>query len=188
MRSLVRLCMLLMFILAACSPVKQVLNNPKYFKEVADSVVKRGYCINDTVIETKYKEVVTVKETLVHDSSFVHDLQSVVDFDTTFPSGVRVSIDSGKIKVFCPQKEKTINGIKTVTQTVRDRKLEEILNGEIKTLKSMLDIKETECQRKEITIGQLQNKVTALTFKIYVFIFVIILYIAYRVYNIFKPF
>lgn len=188
MKNLVRLCLLLMFILAACSPVKQVLNNPKYFREVADSVVKRGYCVNDTVFETEYKEKITIKDSLIHDSSFVRHLQSVVDFDTTFPSGVRVQIDSGHIEVYCPQKEKTISGVKTITQTVRDRKLEEILNGEIKTLKSMLDLKEHECKRKEVLIGELQNRVTSLTFKIYVFIFVVILYILYRLYNLFKPF
>lgn len=188
MKKLVRLCVLLTIILAACSPVKQVLKNPKYFREVADSVVKRGYCINDTVVETKYVETVTIKDSLIHDSSFVHDLQSVVAFDTTFPSGVRITIDHGKIAVDCPQKTKTVVAHKTITNTVRDRKLESILQAENKVLMDSLQLKNLRSKEQQVQISALQNKVNALTFKIYLFALCVLLYIAYRVYSFFKPF
>jgi len=188
MKTLVRLCMLLVLILAACSPVKQVLKNPKYFQEVADSVVKRGYCINDTVVETKYVETITVKDSLIHDSSFVHDLQSVVDFDTTFPSGVRIKIHYGKVQVDCPQKTKTVVAHKTITQTVRDLKLESILRAENKVLTDSIQLKTLRGKEQQVQIGTLQNKVNALTFKIYLFALCVLLYIAYRVYSFFKPF
>lgn len=187
MKKLVRLCMLLILILAACSPVKQVLKNPKYFREVADSVVKRGYCINDTFIETKYVETITVKDSLIHDSSFLHDLQSVVDFDTTFPSGVRIKIDHGKIDIDCPQKTKTVLAHKTIIQTVRDRKLESILQAENKVLIDSLELKNLRGKEQQVQIGALKNKVNALTLKIYLFILIVVLYIAYRIYSFFKP-
>lgn len=39
---------LALLILSSCNPVKQVLNNPSKFAIVKDTVLARGYCVNDT--------------------------------------------------------------------------------------------------------------------------------------------
>ena len=39
---------LALLILSSCNPVKQVLNNPERFAIVKDTVLARGYCVNDT--------------------------------------------------------------------------------------------------------------------------------------------
>ena len=33
----------------SCNPVKRVLKNDKKFEIIAKEVIKRGYCVNDTV-------------------------------------------------------------------------------------------------------------------------------------------
>lgn len=39
---------LVLLILSSCNPVKQVLKKPAYFNVIKDSVLKGGYCVNDT--------------------------------------------------------------------------------------------------------------------------------------------
>jgi len=39
---------LVILILSSCNPVKQVLKKPAYFNVIKDSVLKGGYCVNDT--------------------------------------------------------------------------------------------------------------------------------------------
>lgn len=39
---------LALLILSSCNPVKQVLKKPAYFNVIKDSVLKGGYCVNDT--------------------------------------------------------------------------------------------------------------------------------------------
>jgi hypothetical protein len=188
MKKLVRLCTLLIFILAACSPVKQVLKNPKYFKEVADSVVKRGYCVNETLTVVEHDTDTIVEVKVKHDSAFVRSLQFVVDFDTTLTTGARIQIHKGKLTVSCPQKTKTVTNYKTITQTVRDKKLEEILKAENQALLERIKAKEIECKERDVKIGELKNKVASLTIKIYLFIIAIVLYVLYQLYGRFKFF
>lgn len=69
---------LALLILSSCNPVKQVLKKPAYFNVIKDSVLKGGYCVNDTsyfyitdtleVTDTLY-EVIT--DTLVINDSLV---------------------------------------------------------------------------------------------------------------------
>ena len=74
---------LALLILSSCNPVKQVLNNPERFAIVKDTVLARGYCVNDTsflyitdtleVTDTLY-EVMT--DTLViNDSVYFWDVK-----------------------------------------------------------------------------------------------------------------
>lgn len=43
-----RVFLALLILLSSCNPVKQVLNNPERFAIVKDTVLARGYCVNDT--------------------------------------------------------------------------------------------------------------------------------------------
>lgn len=188
MKALVRLCLLLIFILAACSPVKKVLNTPKYFKEVADSVVKRGYCVNETLVVTNVIYETIYRDSTIRDSSFVRSLESVVNFDTLFPTGSRLKIHKGSVEISCPQKTKEVTINKETTKTVRDKKIESILQAENQALLERCKEKENVIKEKDVQIGKLNNEVTSLTFKIYLFILCIILYIVYKVYRTFTRF
>jgi hypothetical protein len=49
----------LLLLLIACNPVKQVLRDREKFDEVAKEVIKAGYCANDTITVTKSDTLVT---------------------------------------------------------------------------------------------------------------------------------
>lgn len=78
-----RVFLALLILLSSCNPVKQVLNTPERFAIVKDTVLARGYCVNDTsflyitdtleVTDTLY-EVMT--DTLViNDSVYFWDVK-----------------------------------------------------------------------------------------------------------------
>jgi hypothetical protein len=68
----------ILLILASCNPVKQVLKDPVKFEVVADEMIKRGYCLNDTI----YKHSTDTLE--VHDTTMVVDTLVEVRNDTTY--------------------------------------------------------------------------------------------------------
>ena len=59
------LCALLL--ITSCNPVKQVLKDKQKLDEVAEVVVRSGYCANDTTIVTKSDT------TIVHDTAYQTD-------------------------------------------------------------------------------------------------------------------
>ena len=65
---------LLLLLLLACNPVKKVLKDREMFEQVAQEVVKAGYCANDTTIITKSDT------TIVHDTTYETD--TVIDVKT----------------------------------------------------------------------------------------------------------
>jgi hypothetical protein len=75
---------LLVLFFASCNPVKKVLKIPAYFDVVKDSVIKRGYCANDTsfvYISDTLETIDTLYEVLV-DTLVIND--SVVFWETKF--------------------------------------------------------------------------------------------------------
>lgn len=56
-----------LLILVSCNPVKQVLKDKQKLDEVAEVVVRSGYCANDTTIITRSDT------TIVHDTSYQTD-------------------------------------------------------------------------------------------------------------------
>jgi hypothetical protein len=69
---------LLLIIFGSCNPVKQVLGDKKKFEVVAAEVIKRGYCLNDTIYKTK-------TDTLeVHDTTTFVYVDTAVINDTTY--------------------------------------------------------------------------------------------------------
>jgi cell division protein FtsI/penicillin-binding protein 2 len=49
----------LLLLLIACNPVKQVLRDREKFNEIAQEVIRQGYCANDTITVTKSDTLVT---------------------------------------------------------------------------------------------------------------------------------
>ena len=120
---------LLILLLFACNPVKQVLKDPKKFDQVKDAVIRSGACVNDTLT------VEITKDTVIYKDSLIEKMIKVPckDFDTTF-GDTRISVSSGVLKYEHKCKEKAKWVEKKVTNTVRDRALENILKGDIERL------------------------------------------------------
>ena len=75
---------LLVLFFASCNPVKKVLKTPAYFDVVKDSVIKRGYCANDTsfVYVTDTIETIDTMYNILMDTLVIND--SVVFWETKF--------------------------------------------------------------------------------------------------------
>jgi|APGre2960657404_1045060.scaffolds.fasta_scaffold263253_1 hypothetical protein len=113
--------------LTACSPVNRVLNNKKMFDKVAEEVIRRNYCINDTITVETTKDSVVYKDSLIEKTFNV----PCPDFEKNLPDGTLIKISSGVLTYRHNCKEKEV--IRTVTKTnnIRDRALENILKGDI---------------------------------------------------------
>ena len=168
----ISLFILLFLLMGSCNPVKIVLNNNEKFEKVAKEVVKRGYCINDTVI------VDVVKIDTIIQNNYITDTISITTKDTVLPSGTSISVKNDKVYVKCPP---TKNIVQTVTKNnyIRDVKLESILKKEntektdsIKELK--IDIKD-----KKVTIIKERAK-------FYILLTIIGLSIVLYIFNKFK--
>lgn len=64
----------LFLLLLACNPVKQVLKDKNKLDQIAEVVVKSGYCANDTTIITKSDT------TIVHDTTY--EVDTLIDLKT----------------------------------------------------------------------------------------------------------
>lgn len=113
--------------LAACSPVSRVLNNKKMFDKVAEEVIRRNYCINDTITIENTKDSVIYKDSIIEKTLNV----PCPDFEKNMPDGTLIKVSSGVLTYRHNCKEKEV--IRTVTKTnnIRDRALENILKGDI---------------------------------------------------------
>jgi hypothetical protein len=144
-------------VFSSCNPVKKVLSTPKYFSEVKDTVLARGYCVNDTVFETIVDTVETVRDTFITDSFPVYT-HSNCDIDTVFSeNGIRLRITDGKAfltKLFTLTDTKVITLEKAV---VKD-------NAQAKVLKKEIEIRKV--AEKALTQNVKDLKSTLLSFKI----------------------
>ena len=140
--------LLLIILFIACNPVKRVLSDKDKFDQVAEEVVRRGYCINDTVVVEK------IKDSIVYRDSIVEVIKRVpcLDFDTTIRRA-RIKVSSG-VLTYTAQ-DSIIYRVRTITNNIRDLSKENILykdiaerDGTIAFLKSQ--VKEKEDLNKEI--------------------------------------
>ena len=156
--------MLLLIILPACNPVKQVLKDKKKLDIVAIEVIRQGYCVNDTVVETRI-------DTLYQsDSSAVNYIKVTQPIDTTFADGAQLVIDSsGHVTVSCPVKVqyKTV----TKTETIRDKSLENILKKDIAKLDSIKKDLEFTVRERNILIEETQQQLKKSERKFKLFLF-----------------
>lgn len=187
MKLLARLCVLLFFVMAACSPVKQVLKNPRYFKEVADTVVKRGYCINDTVFvhDTLVEEFLVDNPTFIHDTLYSIGLKSVLHFDTVLTNGTKVKIHKGTISVDCPQVKGERIYIKSEA-VVRDKRLEKILDAEITSYKIFSDSLKQVVKARDIQIEKIEHRLAVSEIKFWVLVTLLLSVLIYRTLRLFR--
>jgi len=163
--------LLLLIILPACNPVKQVLKDKSKLDIVAIEVIRQGYCVNDTVVETRI-------DTLYQsDSSAVNYIKVTQSIDTTFADGAQLVIDSsGHVTVSCPVKiqYRTV----TKTETIRDRSLENILKKDIAKLDSIKQDLEFTVRERNILIEETQQQLKKSERKFKLFLFALFAVVA----------
>jgi hypothetical protein len=118
---------IIVFAIFGCNPVSRVLNNKKMFDKVAEEVIRRNYCINDTITIEHTKDSIIYKDSIVETKTQV----PCPDFEKAMPDGTLIKVSSGVLTYRHNCKEKEV--IRTVTKTnnIRDRALENILKGDI---------------------------------------------------------
>ena len=167
--------MLSVLILQACNPVKQVLKDQSKFNIVAEEVIRRGYCINDTVVETKIDTLYQA------DSSVVNTISSYKEIDTIFTDGSTLRIDSaGNLSFGCPVKVqyKTV----TKTETIRDRALEGILKKDIAKLDSIKRELQLTVKERDMVISETYQKLQSSQRRFKLFIFALLTIVVLRSY------
>ncbi len=90
--------LLILLLFAGCNPVRQVLKDPVKFEAVAEEMVKRGYCANDTI----YTHSTDTLE--IHDTTLVVDTITEVRNDTAY---------------FFETKFQTITKVRTIRDSVK---------------------------------------------------------------------
>ena len=104
---------LILLIFVSCNPVKLVLKDPVKFEVVADEMIKRGYCLNDTVYQHSSDTLevhdtttmVLVDTTVINDTTFLWEtkFQTITKVRTIRDSIKAVVIDSAQVQVLRKQ-------------------------------------------------------------------------------------
>ena len=130
--------LLLIILFASCNPVKKVLQTPSLFNQVKDSVIARGYCINDTIFSHS------------SDTTYLHDTTTLVFVDTAV---VRDSVYFWETKFQTITKTRTIRD--SVKSVVIDSALVQVLRKEKDNAKIREDVamKDVKKLRKILQLG-----------------------------------
>jgi len=120
---------LILLIFVSCNPVKLVLKDPVKFEVVADEMIKRGYCLNDTVYQHSSDTLevhdtttmVLVDTTVINDTTYLWEtkFQTITKVRTIRDSIKAVVIDSAQVQVLRKQLA-AANGLKDAA--VKDMK------------------------------------------------------------------
>ena len=161
----------------SCNPVKQVLKDQTKFNKVAEEVIRRGYCVNDTVIETVIDTLYKTDSLVINTVSFTNG-----KLDTVFADGSAVYIDDqGNVSVKCPVKQQ----VRTVTktETIRDRSLENILKSDIARMDSTNKALALTIRERDVTIDAVKNKLHKRQLQLGSIILALLALIGYRIYR-----
>jgi hypothetical protein len=131
--------LIIILLLVSCNPVKRVLKDPVKLDQVAQEVVRMGYCVNDTTVITE------VKDTVIYRDSIVEKVEQIPckDFDTTI-GRARIWVRSGVLTYSA--KDSVVYRTKTITNTVRDREYERVLLSDLRMLKDTLSTERSEAK------------------------------------------
>lgn len=145
---------ILLIFLSSCNPVERVLAKPKYFQQVKDTVLARGYCVNDTVFETKVDTTVVLRDTTITESFPVY-LTKECDIDTTLSSlGLRFVVQDGVVTVRKTMQWEDLHTTKIVESIVTDRAKEKVLQKTINDRERSLKQAEAEVEKLRKTLNQ----------------------------------
>jgi hypothetical protein len=103
------LLIVVVMVLVGCNPVRFVLRDAPSFRIVADEVIKRGYCLNDTsyIYKTDTLEITDTLTMVYVDTAVVNDttyfwetkFETITKTKTIRDSIKSVVIDSAQVKV-----------------------------------------------------------------------------------------
>lgn len=145
-------------LLFGCNPVKQVLKDKAKFDLVAKEVIKKGYCVNDTTVIEKIRDSVVFKDSIIE---IIKNIPCK-DFDTTI-GRARIKVSSGVLTYSA--KDSTVYRTKTITNTVRDKALESILQQDIDAKTKQIDSLKNAVRSSQIENKDLMNENRWLTVK-----------------------
>lgn len=168
---------LVSLLFVSCNPVKQVLKDQTKFNKVAEEVIRRGYCVNDTVVETVIDTLYKTDSLVINTVSFTNG-----KLDTVFADGSAVYIDDqGNVSVKCPVKQQ----VRTVTktETIRDRSLENILKSDIARMDSTNKALALTIRERDVTIDAVKNKLHKRQLQLGSIILALLALIGYRIYH-----
>ena len=104
---------LILLVFVSCNPVKLVLKDPVKFEVVADEMIKRGYCLNDTIYQHSSDTIevhdtttmVLVDTTVINDTTYLSEtkFQTITKVRTIRDSIKAVVIDSAQVMVLRKQ-------------------------------------------------------------------------------------
>jgi hypothetical protein len=104
---------LILLVFVSCNPVKLVLKDPVKFEAVADEMIKRGYCLNDTIYQHSSDTLevhdtttmVLVDTTVINDTTYLWEtkFQTITKVRTIRDSIKAVVIDSAQVQVLRKQ-------------------------------------------------------------------------------------
>lgn len=159
-------------LLIGCNPVKQVLKDKAKLDLVAKEVIRKGYCVNDTIVIEK------VRDSVVYKDSIIEKINNIPckDFDTTI-GRARIKVSLGVLAYSA--KDSTVYRIKTITNTVRDKALESILQQDIDLKNKEIDSLKNAVRSSQIENRDLRNENRWLTVKFWL-LFISALIIIFR--------
>lgn len=130
-----RYALIIFLLIVGCNPVKQVLKDKQKLDEVAEVVVRSGYCANDTTIITRSDT------TVVHDTSYQTDTL------------IEVSLQNDTQYVTLPRKviTRTITIRDTIKSVVVDNARIGILQKDILNLEARAELLKEEADKWRAT-------------------------------------
>lgn len=154
-------------LLIGCNPVKQVLKDKAKLDLVAKEVIRKGYCVNDTIVIEK------VRDSVVYKDSIIERINNIPckDFDTTI-GRARIKVSSGVLTYSA--KDSTVYRVKTITNTVRDKAFESILQQDIDLKNKEIDSLKNAVRSSQIENREVRSDLRSAKFKFYLLISIII--------------
>jgi hypothetical protein len=166
-----RLSLLLAITVLACNPVRLAFKE-KHINKTKEEFFRRKLCVVDTIIDTvtnidTFTTIDTVKQTTV-----IHDGLKGVTLDTTV-GDVRITISNGAVTAYCPEKTQTIVKNNTITQKLRDKSYESVLEHDIQ-------VKDSIIKEQEFIIKDKSSDIKKLKAELYGLLLAIALYVGFR--------
>lgn len=158
---------LIVLVLFGCNPVKRVLKDEGMFNQVAEMVIRKGLCVNDTTVITE------TKDSIVYKDSIIERITSIPckDFDTTIGRAM-IRVSSGVLTYTA--KDSIVIRTKTITNSVRDRSLENILKGDISKRDSIIASQTAEIRDLQTANKDLKADIRWWKFRMFLLLAIII--------------
>jgi len=172
-------------ILYSCNPVKLVLKDPVKFNQVANEVVRRGYCINDTTIITSVTDTIFINDIENLDTLIFE--QGVCNFDTILKSGTRIKFDNGILLIREKKQIKTRIITKQIDNFIRDTKYESLLKQDISNYQDSIIEFKAIITVKNDQIIRLDDKLDTIRWYLTIVITTIVGVFVWRLYKKLKP-